>query len=153
LPGPPPLRPFGLVLHRDGRWTHEGVPFKNRKLRERFDRAVRFLPDEGKYVVQVGRFRGEVEVEETGFFVTDVDLARGTIQLSDRSEETLDARSLRPSSLDGALVCSVKRDLVPEGLPARFLQQPQAELLAQVEAGESGFVLPVAGRRVPVALE
>ena len=27
--GPPPLRPFGLVLHHDGRWTHEGIPIQN----------------------------------------------------------------------------------------------------------------------------
>ena len=44
--GPPPLRPFGLVLHHDGRWTHEGVPVTNRRLREAFDRSVRFLPAE-----------------------------------------------------------------------------------------------------------
>ena len=25
-PGAPPLRPFGLVLHHDGRWSHEGQP-------------------------------------------------------------------------------------------------------------------------------
>nr|NIW35710.1 hypothetical protein [Gemmatimonadota bacterium] len=42
-----PLRPFGLVLHHDGRWTHEGQPILNRKIREVFDRSVRFLPDEG----------------------------------------------------------------------------------------------------------
>ena len=44
-PGPPPLRPFGLVLHHDGSWTHEGVPLLNRRLRAAFDRAVRYLPD------------------------------------------------------------------------------------------------------------
>ena len=31
--GPPPLRPFGLVLHHDGRFTHEGEPILNRRLR------------------------------------------------------------------------------------------------------------------------
>ena len=45
-PGPPPLAPFGLVLHHSGSFTHEGHPIANRKLRERLDRAVRFLPVE-----------------------------------------------------------------------------------------------------------
>jgi len=148
--GPPPLRSFGLVLHRDGRWTHEGVPITNRKLRELFDRSVRFLPEEGKYVVQVGRFRGQVDPEETGFFVVDVDPEAGTVGLSDRSTEPLDVASLRPSPRDGALLCTVKRDVVPEGLPARFLHGAQARLLGAAEPGASGPALRWAGRRVPL---
>ena len=34
---PPPLRPFGLVLHHDGSWSHEGVPIRNARLRTAFD--------------------------------------------------------------------------------------------------------------------
>ena len=43
--GPPPLRPFGLVRHHDGRWTHEGIPIQNDRLRSAFDRSVRYLPE------------------------------------------------------------------------------------------------------------
>ncbi len=152
MPGPPPLRPFGLVLHRDGRWTHEGQPVRNRKLRAAFDRGVRFLPEEGKYVVTLGRFRGEIEVEETGFFVTALDLERGLVKLSDRSEEPLDVDSLRLSPHDGALVCTVKPDL--GGLPARFFHAAQAELLDAVEDGPQGPRLPLAGalRHLPAEL-
>ena len=67
--GPPPLAPFGLVLRHDGSWMHEGEPFLNRKLRALFDRSVRYVPEEGKFVVQVNQFRGEIEVEEAGFFI------------------------------------------------------------------------------------
>lgn len=151
-PGPPPLRPFGLVLHRDGRWTHEGQPITNRRLRERFDRSVRYLPDEQKYVVQVGRFRGQIELEEAGFFVRAVDPDTGEIHLSDRSTERLDPASLRLSPRDGALLCTVKRELAPGGLPARFLQSAQAELLQAVEETPEGPVLRLAGELVPLAL-
>jgi hypothetical protein len=147
-PGRPPLEPFGLVLHRDGRFTHEGLPIRNRKLRARFERSVRYLPDERKYVVQVGRFRGEVEVEEAGFFVRSVDLARGTIALSDGSEEALEPATLRRSPLDpDTLLCTVKTSLVRGGLPARFERGAQAELLLAVEEDGTGFALPIAGRR------
>jgi len=149
-PGPPPLRPFGLVLHHDGRWSHEGVPLLNRKLRAAFDKAVRFLPDEGKYVVQLGRFRGEIELEEAGFFVRSFDAESGELWLSDGSRERLDPASLRLSPRDGALLCTVKRSLVADGLPARFDHSAHAELLLGIEEREGGLQLRVGGRWLPV---
>jgi hypothetical protein len=148
--GPPPLEPFGLVLHHDGRWTHQGQPISNRRIREKFDVSVRYLPDEAKYVVQVGRFRGEIEVEEAGFFVRDVDLERGEVALSDRSRDRLDLGSLRHSELDGAFLCTVKRELVPGGLPARFTHAAQAELLSAVDDGADGPVVRIGGRLLPM---
>ncbi len=149
--GAPPLRPFGLVLHHDGRWSHEGQPIANRRIREKFDRSVRYLPEEGKYVVQVGRFRGEIEVEEAGFFVRDVDLDLGEVALSDQSRDRLEFESLRVSELDGALLCTVKRGLVPGGLPARFTHAAQAELLNAVDETDQGPMIRLEGqlRRVP----
>ena len=148
--GPPPLRPFGLVLHHDGRWSHEGVALLNPRLRAAFDRSVRYLPDERKYVVQLGRFRGEIEVEEAAFFVREFDAASGRIRLSDGSRELLDPASLRPSPRDGALLCRVKRDLDPAGLPARFGHAPQADLLQSVEPTARGPHLRLAGALRPI---
>ena len=148
--GPPPLRPFGLVLHHDGSWTHEGQPILNRRIREKFDGSVRYLPEEGKYVVQIGRFRGEIEVEEAGFFVRDVDLDQGGVALSDGSRDAFDLESLRVSELDGAYLCTVKRELAPGGLPARFTHAAQAELLAAVDESEEGPVIRVEGQLRPM---
>lgn len=136
--GPPPLRPFGLVLHHDGSWSHEGVPFLHAGLIKAFDRSVRYLPEEGKYVVQLGRFRGEIEVEEAAFFVREADAATGTVLLSDGTREPLEPASLRPSPRDGALLATVKRELVPEGLPARFTRRAQAELFHAVRENDAG---------------
>jgi hypothetical protein len=152
-PDPFPLRPFDLVLHHDGRWTHEGHPVLHRKIREVFDRSVRFLPDEGeggKYVVQIGRFRGEIEVEEAGFFVRDLDLGRGEVVLSDGSRDSLDLESLRLSELDGAYLCTVKRAVVPDGLPARFTHAAQSELLNAVMETAEGPVLRLKNRLRPL---
>lgn len=144
---PPPLSSFGLVLHHDGSWTHEGHPFRNRRLREKFDVSVRYLPEEGGvYVIQIGRFRGLVDVEEAGFFVEDIDLQAGTVMLSDATTDRLDVASLRPSPIDGALLCRVKRDLEPAGVPARFTHRAQAEFLNAVD--ESGSGVMVKGERV-----
>ncbi len=143
--GPPPLRPFGLRLHHDGRWSHEGQPITHLRLREAFDRGVRFLPEERKYVVQLGRFRGEIEVEEAGFFVRDIDRETGEITLSDGTRERLELVSLRCSPRDDALMCTVKRNLLPEGLPARFTHGAHSELLAGVEHTQEGPALRIAG--------
>ena len=149
--GPPPLRSLGLVLHRDGRFLHEGQPVTNRRLLAAFDRGVRWLPAEGKYVVTLGHFRGQVDVEEAGFFVRGVDLAKGSIALSDGTQDRLEAASLRASALDpDVLLCTVKRDLTPFGVPARFLRSAQAELLAAVEGEPDALVLRVAGTTHPL---
>lgn len=142
--GPPPLAPFGLVLHHDGRWSHEGQPIRHARLRAAFDRAVRYLPEPGVFVVQLGRFRGQIEVEEAAFFVREVDLASGLLRLSDGSREALDPASLRLSPIDGALLCNVKRELSPQ-IAARFTQAAQAELLLGVEEGPDGPALRLAG--------
>jgi hypothetical protein len=126
------------VLHHDGSWTHEGQPIRNRKIREHFDRSVRYLPDEGAYVVTLGHFRGQIELEEAGFFVRQLDAESGTIHLSDGTSEPLDPSTLRPSPIDGAYLCTVKRDLVAEGLAARFTHAAQAELLNAAEEGQDG---------------
>jgi hypothetical protein len=126
------------VLHHDGRWTHEGIPIANRKLRAAFDRGVRFLPDAGVYVVALGHFRGQIDVEEAAFFVRVFDAASGTLQLSDGSRDWLDPATLVPSPRDGAFLCRVKRELRPDGLAARFTHAAQAELLAAVEDTPQG---------------
>ncbi len=130
---PPPLEPFGLELHHDGRWTHEGQPIRNPKIRASFDRSVRFLPKEGVYVVQMGRFRGLIEVEEAPFFVCSFDAPAGTLLLSDRSAEPLDPSGLQCSSFDGAFLCRVKADPEQPIHLARFSHAAQAELLNAVE--------------------
>jgi len=153
---PPPLRPFGLVLRYDGRWSHEGAPIANRRLRAVFDRGVRFLPGAGErgedvFVVTLGPFRAQIEVEEAAFFVRVFAPETGVISLSDGSAELLAVDSLRSSPRDGALLCRVKRDLRPAGLLARFTQSAQADLFGAVEDAGEGPVLRVAGarRRLP----
>jgi hypothetical protein len=151
-PGPPPLRPFGLVLHHDGRWSHEGQPILHRRLREHFDRHVVYLPDEQKFVVTLRHFRGEIEIEEAGFFVRELDLERGRLRLSDGREEVLRPGSLTLSPIDGALLCRIRPEArPPEGLLARFSHATHAELLQAVEALPDGsLVLRIGSEAAPI---
>ena len=145
--GPPPLRPFGLVLHHDGRWSHEGQPILHRLLREHFDRSVVYLPDERKFVVTLRHFRGEIAVQEAAFFVRELDLERGRLRLSDGSEEELRPAGLHLSPIDGALLCRIRpSQCPPHGLLARFSHASHAELLQAVEQAPGGGLLLRIGR-------
>jgi hypothetical protein len=148
--GPPPLRPFGLVLHHDGRFSHEGEPILNRRLREHFERNVEYLPAEEKFIVRLQHFRGEVEVEEAGFFVREIDFDRGDLLISDGSRAPLDPSSLSASPIDGALICRVKHELVEGGLQARFTHAAQAELLHAIELEGETCVVRLGGRKIPM---
>jgi hypothetical protein len=97
--------------------------------------------------VQLGRFRGEIEVEEAAFFVRALDLERGELALSDGSREPLEPSTLALSPSDGALLCRVKPALEPGGLLARFGHAAQAELLLAVEDAPGGPALVVGGVR------
>ena len=100
----------------------------------------------------VGAGRGEVGVEEAGFFVRAIDAETGHVHLSDRTEEALETSSLRPSPRDGALLCTVKRTLVPEGVAARFTLAAQAELLQLAEDTPEGPALRLAGSLHPLPI-
>jgi len=138
------------VLHHDGRWSHEGQPILHTRLREHFDRSVRYLAPERKFVVTLRHFRGEIFVEEAAFFVRAIELTSGEIALSDGTREPLDVASLQLSPRDGALLCRVKRELAPEGLLARFTHGAQAELLAAIEPEGAGYALALSGRKARV---
>ncbi|HEB91148.1 MAG TPA: hypothetical protein ENI85_16360 [Deltaproteobacteria bacterium] len=147
--GPPPLRPFGLVLHHDGRFSHEGFPIANRRLREHFERSVEYLSAERKFIVRLRHFRGEIEVEEAGFFVRSIDLETGGIGLSDGRHEILDASTLSLSPIDGAILCRIRCDTLAGGLLARFSHSTQAEFLQAIEDREDGLHVIIGGRAIP----
>ena len=58
---------MGLVLRRDGRFVHEGVLVRHAKLHAAFLKGVRFVEEEGVFIVQIGHFRAQIEVEDTPF--------------------------------------------------------------------------------------
>lgn len=144
LSGSPPLRPTGLVLGRDGHFYHEGEAIAHPGLRRVLERAVCFAEPEGVFIVQVGHFRGQIELEDTPFFVHAYSPETGEIDLSDLSSERLDPASLRIGE-DGVLCCTVKGRF-----PARFSQAAQAHLLLALDAERAPPVLRMGAREVSV---
>ncbi len=125
--GPPPLRPTGLVLRRDMTFWHEGVKVTHPRLHAVFLRGVDFEEGEGVFVIRLRHFRGQIEVEDTPYWVVSYNPESGNVELTDRSEEPLCAETLRLDP-DGVLRCTVKGRF-----PARFTRTGQAHLLDNLE--------------------
>ncbi|MEE9279293.1 MAG: hypothetical protein V3V67_03885 [Myxococcota bacterium] len=125
--GAPPLRPSGLVLRRDMTFWHDGVQVTHPKLYRAFLRGVEFAEEEGIFVVRVGQFRGQIEVEDTPYWVVAYDPEPGNLTLTDETEEPL-----RPETLsidpDEVVRCTVKGRF-----PARFTREGQSELLESLD--------------------
>jgi hypothetical protein len=123
---------------------HEGARVTHPRLYRAFLRGVEFAEEEGVFIVRLGRFRGQIEVEDIAWWVVAYEADCGSIRLTDESEEPL-----RPETLsvdpDEALRCTVKGRF-----PARFTRAGQAHLLDNLDTRGEGFVLRIGERWVPV---
>src|SRR5262249_6749093 len=143
----PRLAPFGLWLRRDGSFWHEGVRVTHPRLLRALRAGVRWAEAEHTFVVQLGPFRGWLDVEDTAFFVEGYDAATGELELSDRTRESLDAATL-VADADDALRCTVKGRF-----PARFTRAAQEHVLAAGELeGERVYVRAGTERRLAARL-
>ncbi|HTO54265.1 MAG TPA: hypothetical protein VMR50_12850 [Myxococcota bacterium] len=115
------------------RVTHPG-------LRRALRAGVRWAEAERTFVVQLGQFRGWLDVEDTAFWVDAYDATTGEIDVSDRTRESLDAATLRADP-DDSLRCTVKGRF-----PARLSRGAQEQLLDAVEI-HGGHVFVRAGRK------
>ena len=129
------------MLRRDGRFFHEGEPVRNVRLQRAFRRGVRFLAVEGVWVVQIGRFRGAIEVEDTALFVDLYEPESGMLLLNDASREPLPVETLEAGP-GAVLYCTLR------GFRARFTHAAQAELLAHVEEVDGALKLRIGARSV-----
>ncbi len=112
------------------------------RLHAAFLAGVRWAEEEGTFVVQLGRFRGWLEVEDTAFFVTAYDAGTGELELSDRTREPLRADTLAADP-DDVLRCTVKGRFA-----ARFTRAAQAHLLDAVEPDAAGFAVRAGRERL-----
>jgi hypothetical protein len=137
-----------ITFGKDGLWYSDDEVIPNVAIRRLFSRALHVAPD-GRARLELGEERAEVIVEDTPWVVTHVegDPATGfAVVLNDETREPLAPATLSVSD-ENVLYCRVK-----DGAHrARFLRPAYYALMRHLETTPDGrFVLPVAGRRVPV---
>jgi hypothetical protein len=121
-------------------FEHEGQRVTHARLHAALLRGVRFSDEEGCFLVQIGRFRGAIEVEDVPWWVVSYDADSGLLATTDGACEELDVATLAADA-DLVLRCRVKGRFA-----ARFTRGAQAELLAQVRAGAAGVEVRVGDR-------
>jgi len=121
------------------RFEHAGECVTHARLHAALLRGVRFAEEERCWIVQIGRFRGAIEVEDVPWWVVSFDADSGLLATTDGAREPLDPASL---TADGDLVmrCRVKGRFA-----ARFTRGAQAELLAHVRDAGRGIEVEIGG--------
>lgn len=121
-----------IVLHADGRFTHDGEPVERRDFHEALHRWLRVHPDDGRYILSNGYDWTYLRVEDTPRFVVSV---KGTpplpptLVLADGTEEVMDPASLVVDG-EGVLFTRVGSDRQE----ARFLRLAQVEIAPWLSA-------------------
>lgn len=152
---PPLVRKFllqggtlqNITLRANGSWAHEGCDFENPKITALFSRSVS-RTEGGTWVLEVGRFTYPIVVEDTGFFVTHLDLSvtPARMTLSDQTEEELDVSTMTYAEEGdgGRLYCAIKGG----AYKARFAKTPYYKLTDHFEADESSIYIELDGQHV-----
>ena len=150
------LEPCEIYVDKEGDWHHKG----NRIIREDIiDLFVQnlSLTEEGSYLIQIGQNRCVLDVADTPFVVSRVDLHRKEssgeeeILLSLRhiaGVEALEAATLYVGK-ENVLYCRIRNGK----FPARFSRPAYYQLAEWIEedAATDGFYLELNGRRHPIA--
>lgn len=135
------LRPAGtspessVRLDRQGRFWHDGQPVTHAGLERAFATWLRRHPVDGRYVLENGYDWIYLTVEDTPFFVSNVQAADPIgLDLNDGSHEALVPDNLRVDA-DGNLVTRVKGG----AFEARFTRSAQLQLEPWLGEGPEGI--------------
>jgi hypothetical protein len=151
-PGPA-IPPGTFRIDREGAWRHEGQEVTHPGVLRNLYSNLRV--DAGGHFLQVGPMRIPVEVDDTPFVVTRVEMPPDRevgapelrVHLTDGSTEPLDPTTLRVGA-GGTPYCRVREGRFAARLAvAAWLQVAR---LIEEDPKTGGLVLAVGGRRVPV---
>lgn len=144
-----------LILDREGRWYDRGVRVTNPRLAE-FLLANLTRGEDGRYLVDIGRDKRYVEVEDAAYRVLGVEVT-GTanapeyllLRLNDGSLEPFDPATFWIGP-DGSPYCLVRTGLHK----ARFTTESYRQLSAFItEEGDAGhYFLQIGSQPIPVPI-
>jgi hypothetical protein len=138
-----------ISFRSDGRWYADDEPVVHERLARLFSRYLRSKGN-GTYEIWIDeRYHADVEVEDTPFVVTGVDVderGRIAIDLNDGTSELLDRNSLQVGANE-VLYCRVKSGAER----ARLLRPAYYHLVPYIEEAAPGqFQLSCGGEIYPI---
>lgn len=136
-----------IRIDAEGRWFHNGEPFKNERIAGFFNRSIDITKD-GQYVIHYGEFVYPIVVEDAPLFVIGVKIEgkdkneRVMISLTSGDVETLDVKTLHYKN--ECLYCYVKKGR----LLAKFKRTPSFELLYRLEETDDTYHIHIGGEKI-----
>jgi hypothetical protein len=143
------LRP--IFINKEGRWFHQGLEMIRRDILLLFYQHLH-RDGQGQYSIRLGEEECYIEVEDSAFVVSRVDLeSHGEgdtgfrLWLNDDSQETLDLDTLFVGK-ENVLYCRVKKGK----FPARFQRQAYYQLADHVEEDNGKYLICLDGKKHPL---
>jgi uncharacterized protein len=148
------LLPCGIVIDREGEWHYRGSRMERSDIVSHLCQHMRRDEASGLYIVQLGKQRCYLEVEDTPLAITGVLHAKGKEKEGQEqlllSIKYLDASEpLNPTTLwvggENVLYCRV----MDSGIPARFLRPAYYQLAEFIHEDKkrNRFYLSLGGKR------
>jgi len=148
------LPPCGIFIDREGDWYYRESPMQRADIVSHLCQHLRREDSSGLYIIQMGKQRCYLEVEDTPLVVTSV-LHQKEKEEEDKAELSLSIKHLEtnqplnPKTLwvgrENVLYCKVMEDTIP----ARFLRPAYYQLAEFIheDVEEHRFYLLLRGKR------
>jgi hypothetical protein len=148
------LPPCGIFIDREGDWYYRESPMQRADIVSHLCQHLRREESSGLYIIQLGKQRCYLEVEDTPLVVTSV-LCQEEREEDDQEELFLSIKHLRikqplnPKTLwvgrENVLYCKVMEDTIP----ARFLRPAYYQLAEFIHEDKEkhSFYLLLGGKR------
>ena len=152
------LLPCGIVIDREGDWYYRGSRMERADIVSQFCQHVQRDESRGLYIIQMGKQRCYLEVEDTPLVVTAVSQVKESKE-SDEEELFLSLKHLKAKQLlnpttlwvgeENVLYCRVMK----EEIPARFLRPAYYQLAEFIheDREQDRFYLLLGGERYYIA--
>jgi len=139
-----------IRIDSEGRWFHNGVAFKNKRLIAFFNRTIDITKDR-QYVIHYSNFVYPITVEDAPLFITGLRYHNSEneklifIALSSGEIEKLDLRTLHYKN--NSLYCYVRDG----DILAKFKRSPSFELLYNLKENDDIYFLDICDQRIVLA--
>ncbi len=136
-----------ILLKKDGTWIADGIEITHEETRKIFYKSIHWDSEQKKYYLEIGYERLFIEVEDTPYFVTE--LERTGKKIFAKLSSTVEIEILATNLLyvyqhpQGVLYL-----MLPENERARFLSASYYDLLKDLTEDENGYFLTIVGERV-----
>ena len=142
------IPPCMIFINKDGKWFYKGAEMLHRDIIREFYSGLS-TDSYGHYIITLGEEQCYVEVEDTPFVVTRVELSSGkgdddrlSLFLTDDTVEKLDPGTLRVGD-NNVLYCSIRGNR----FTARFSRAAYYQLADHIKEEGDKFYLPLNNKK------